>query len=205
MSEHKVLGFVVAIGLCVVAGIFALIEWQSHEPDDPTDATVALVAPEADEPASEAPQDASSDAVEFDPIADDSPLKGKILVSNRPVDVLSAPSASASTIFGFPAGRPFRALGKKGEFVRIRDVRSGASGWIEEAALAPAPTKPVVSQPSSPSPTQRSASPPTRTSPPSNRSRRPETAAAPREATPQPQRRGLFGGNGILKGLFGNR
>jgi hypothetical protein len=130
----------------------------------------------------------------------DETMAGKVLVSNRPVQVLAEPSASASAMFGFPAGRPFRPISRKDGFIRIQDVRSGASGWIEEAALAPAPTMPVEAAPSS-APTQRSA---TSGSQPSNkRSSEPATAAA--EPAPAPQRRGLFGGGGILGGLFGGR
>ena len=70
-----------------------------------------------------------------------------ILVSRQPVSVLASPSASAPTMYGFPAGRPFRVIGRDGGFTHIQDLKSSASGWIEEAALAPPPRVPTASAP----------------------------------------------------------
>src|SRR6185437_1191091 len=78
----------------------------------------------------------------------DSPDSGLILVSRQPVSVLASPSSSAPAMYGFPAGRPFRAIGRDGGFAHIQDLKSGASGWIDEAALAPPPRVPAVSAPS---------------------------------------------------------
>ena len=70
---------------------------------------------------------------------------GVILVSRQPVSVLASPSASAPTMYGFPAGRPFRVIGHDGSFAHIQDLKSSASGWIDEAALAPPPRVPAAS------------------------------------------------------------
>ena len=70
-----------------------------------------------------------------------------ILVSRQPVAVLASPSSSAPTMYGFPAGRPFRVIGHDGGFAHIQDLKSSASGWIEEAALAPPPRVPGASTP----------------------------------------------------------
>src|SRR5262245_19519689 len=68
-----------------------------------------------------------------------------ILVSRQPVAVLASPSSSAPALYGFPAGRPFRVIGRDGGFAHIQDLRSSASGWIDEAALALPPRMPAVS------------------------------------------------------------
>ena len=78
----------------------------------------------------------------------DLPGAGMILVSRKPVEVLASPSASAPAMYGFPAGRPFRVIGREGGFVQIQDLKSSASGWIDEAALAAPPPAPVVAAPS---------------------------------------------------------
>jgi len=188
MAEQKLLGIIVAVGLCVVAGIFALMEWNEAS-DAPEAATVAVSVPES----VESPTD-PADQYTVSP----TPLSGKIVVSKRPVEVLASPSASASALYGFPAGRPFKVLGGDGDYVKIRDVRSGASGWIEEAALAPAP-------PPAPAATARGSSRPPARAANQTRSRSGSSTAATQQ-TPQPrERRGLFGGGGIFGGLFGGR
>ena len=94
---------------------------------------------------SKAPEQAG-DAV--DPVEQpESSGSGMILVSRQPVSVLASPSASAPTMYGFPAGRPFRVIGRDGGFAHIQDLKSSASGWIEEAALAPPPRVPTASAP----------------------------------------------------------
>lgn len=75
------------------------------------------------------------------------PAAGMILVSRQPIKVLASPSSSAATTYGFPAGRPFRVIGHEGGFVQIKDLKSGASGWIDEAAVSPPPNAPPVATP----------------------------------------------------------
>lgn len=193
MAEHKILGIILAVGLIIVAGIFWVID--DEELHEPVGETVAVAPPEAGASPSE---QAAKPEISGEPL--DETMAGKVLVSQRPVQVLAEPSASASAMFGFPAGRPFRPISRKDGYIRIQDVRSGASGWIEEAALAPAPTKPVAVPSSGAS--QRSVSSggsPRRSAPQS------ETAAAKPQPAPAPKRRGLFSGGGILGGLFGGR
>ena len=131
------------------------------------------------------------------------PGDGMILVARKPVELLAEPSATATVMFGFPAGRPFRVIGHEGGFAHIKDLKSGTTGWIDEAALAPPP--PLA------------ASPPPRAAP-SAGGQAPSTASAPKpkaaetpmaEETPPPaetrKRPGLFGGDGLFGGIFGKR
>lgn len=194
MAEHKILGIILSVGLLIVAGIFWVLDDEETASNEPEGETVAVAPPESGD-ASGAPKE----EITGEPL--DETMAGKVLVSKVPVQVLAEPSASASAMFGFPAGRPFRAISKKDGFIRIQDVRSGASGWIEEASLAPAPTRPVETAPSS-APT-RSAS----DGQPSRRSAaQSETTAAEQEAEPPKRRGGLFGGGGgLFGGLFGGR
>ncbi len=190
MAEHKILGIILAVGLIIVAGIFwVLDDDESHEP---AGETVAVAPPEAGASPSE---QAAKPEISGEPL--DEAMVGKVLVSRRPVQVLAEPSASASAMFGFPAGRPFRPLSRKDGYIRIQDVRSGASGWIEEAALAPAPTKPIAV------PSSGSAQRPATSGGPRRSDSQSETAFT--EPEPAPKRRGLFSGGGILGGLFGGR
>ena len=75
------------------------------------------------------------------------PGSGIILVAKQPVEVRASPSSSAPALYGFPAGRPFRVIGREGGFAHIQDLRSSASGWIDEAALARPPRDPAASAP----------------------------------------------------------
>ena len=197
MAEHKILGIILSVGLLIVAGIFWVLDEEETASKNVGAETMVVAPPDAPTET----EQTTKPEITGEPL--DETLAGKILVSNRPVQVLAEPSASASAMFGFPAGRPFRAISKQDGFVRIQDVRSGASGWIEEAALAPAPTKPVVAAPS-PSTRSSSGSSPSRSSPSRSRASQPETASAPPKPAPEPKRRGgLFGGGGLLGGLFG--
>lgn len=193
MAEHKLLGIIVAVGLCIVGAIFVVIDWNSGSPDDTETTAVAVAVPDSAEPPTQPPSEY--------PVSPTS-LSGKIVVSKRPVEVLAAPTASASAVFGFPAGRPFRVLGGDGDYVKIQDLRSGARGWIEEAALAPAP--PPAPAASTGTSTKQSTT--TGATPRNNRTRS-DTARAAAEPKPEPkrQRRGLFGGGGLFGGLFGGR
>lgn len=139
------------------------------------------------------------------------PGGGMILVSRRPVEVLANPSASAPTMYGFPAGRPFRVIGREAGFAQILDLKSGATGWIDEAALAPPPPVPTVSRPSQPKPAavgQKPAKP--STSPPAKATKKDSQTTADSEAAAEPdpaqarRRPGLFGRGGIFGGIFSN-
>ena len=130
-----------------------------------------------------------------------------ILVSRQPVAVLASPSSSAPTMYGFPAGRPFRVIGHDGGFAHIQDLKSSASGWIDEAALAPPPSVPAVSAPSQPKPvavSPKSANPSAGPKPKATKNDSGVTADS--EAPTQPDRRrpGLFGRGGVFGGIFRN-
>src|SRR5262249_26597 len=112
--------------------------------------------------------------------APDATNSGTILVSKRAVEVRAGPSLSASILYGFPPGRPFRLSGRQGGFAKIQDLKSSATGWIDETALAAAPSvtaAPVASE----TPV--------------------EPNTAPRNQTAE--RRGIFGGQGGLAGFIG--
>ena len=132
---------------------------------------------------------------------------GMILVSRLPVSVLASPSASAPTMYGFPAGRPFRVIGHDGSFAHIQDLKSSASGWIDEAALAPPPRVPAASIPSQTKPVAVSRNP---TNPPGGLKPKAiendNAGTANSEPATQPDRRrpGLFGRGGLFGGIFGN-
>jgi hypothetical protein len=199
MAEHKLLGIILAVGLLVVAGIFWVLDDDEPAAEGAGAETVSVAPPDTETGALPAKPEISGEPV-------DAEMAGKVLISKRPVQVLSEPSPSASAMFGFPAGRPFRAISKKDGFIRIQDVRSGASGWIEEAALAPAPTAPVEAAPSSVSRSTASSGNGQSAGSKRSASSPSDTASVEPEPAPQPKRRGLFGGGGgILGGLFGGR
>jgi len=134
---------------------------------------------------------------------------GPVLVSRQPIAMLASPSSSAPTLYGFPAGRPFRVIGHSGGFAQIKDLRSGASGWIDEAALAPPPGSPAVSAPSQSKPVavnRQSAAPSAvPTSKPTKKDNQ-VTAGSEEASEPvqTPRRPGLFGGGGLFGGIFRN-
>ncbi|MGA9540921.1 MAG: hypothetical protein WBQ77_07715 [Methyloceanibacter sp.] len=215
MAEHKLLGILLVIGLCLIAGVFFLIDTEDTTTKDTMGMTVEVAPPV--ETAGSANRNAKP--IMGKPLPPGSPLAGKVLVSKRPVDVLSSPNPSASALYSLPMGRPFRAVAMQGNYLRIQDVNSGAGGWIEKAALAPAPAqkRAVEATPAAPPPRATASTPrraaPTRAAP----SRAAPTRAAPTRprqgstvtSSPtkkKPKRRsgGLFSGNGPLKGLFGN-
>jgi hypothetical protein len=203
MAEHKLLGIVVAAGLLIVGAIFMVIDRNSVSPDDPGEPAVAVVAPEPAEPSSEPRAEHPVLPV---------PLSGKIVVSKSPIEILASPSGSASALYGFPAGRPFRVLGGNGDYVKVQDVRSGASGWIEEAALEPAPPpEPMATPTPSTTKTMTQAPTPSANQAPTPRKQRSSSDTATVAVQPKPkppptrERRGLFGGNGPFRGLFGGR
>ncbi len=59
-----------------------------------------------------------------------------IQVSAKAAAVRAGPSHDAPMLYGFPAGRELREIGRDGDFVHVSDVESGAQGWIERSALA---------------------------------------------------------------------
>ncbi len=148
---------------------------------------------------------------------------GAILVSKQPVKLLAGPSSSAAVMYGFPAGRRFRLIGQEPGFAQLQDVKSGATGWIDEAALGHSPAvaaAKAASQPkqdlrsnkevtasSNPKPTSHAATKKIASTPAkAKRTRKAATAEAKSEtpAPQQPKRRGLFGlrGNSAQGVLF---
>jgi hypothetical protein len=194
MAEQKLIGILIAVGLILVAGIFWVIDRDKAPVADKPVSTTVAVAPAA--PEAKTTSALSQPKGQADDQLAKAPWSGKIMVAKRPVKVLAAPSPSASAMYGFPAGRPFRAIGREKGFVRIQDVKSGASGWIEEAALAPAPEKPPATKPVTSA----------RAKPSSKNKQTTAETLAPTDAEPEPtprRRRGLFGGGGLFGGLFG--
>jgi hypothetical protein len=135
------------------------------------------------------------------------PGSGIILVAKQPVEVRASPSSSAPALYGFPAGRPFRVIGREGGFAHIQDLRSSASGWIDEAALARPPRDPAGSAPAP------AASAPAQPKPfsvgrkPTDPSARPKPITTQKDsAVTQPDRKrpGLFGRGGVFGGIFRN-
>jgi hypothetical protein len=83
------------------------------------------------------PQKTSTPPIEEGGAAVDQASAGSgIYIAKRPVEVLAGPSSSASVLYGFPAGRPFRLIGRDAGFAQIQDLKSSATGWIDETALA---------------------------------------------------------------------
>jgi hypothetical protein len=155
------------------------------------------------------PVEQSTDAAQQTGEAAEPSLPGEdmILVARRPVELLASPSADASVMFGFPAGRPFRVIGEEGGFVQIRDEKSSASGWIDKSALAaPPPRVPVVTTRSRPKPDAGGRKPDAggRESSPKRNARQTNTSIAdgPESTVKPPKRPGLFGGDGLFGGIF---
>ena len=137
------------------------------------------------------------------------PGSGMILVSRQPIAMLASPSSSAATMYGFPAGRPFRLIGRDGGFAHIQDLKSGARGWIDETALAPPPSVPAVSARSQPKPgavSRKSAKPSEDPKPRATKKDSQVTAdsEAAAESDSVQKRPGLFGRGGLFGGIFGN-
>ena len=138
------------------------------------------------------------------------PGAGMILVARKPVEVRAGPSAAAPTMFGFPAGRPFRVIGREGGFVRIQDLKSSASGWIDATALATPPPAPSVAAPSQAKPGTAGRKPSTASADPKPKAAKKDApATADSEAAepyPTQTRRPpvLFGKGGFFGGIFGS-
>jgi len=134
-----------------------------------------------------------------------------ILVSRQPIAMLASPSSSAPAMYGFPTGRTFRLISRDGGFAQIQDLKSGATGWIDEAAVVPPPRVPVASAPSQPKPYSVSRKPPNLSAGPKPKVTKNDNAVnSDSKAATEPdlvqtrKRPGLFGGGGLLGGIFGN-
>ena len=121
------------LGTTICAAVFAM--------------PLALIGPVASQEATEGttgalPQETSSPIEEGGAAVDQPAVGSGIFVTKRPVEVLAGPSSSASVLYGFPAGRPFRLIGRDAGFAKIQDLKSSATGWIDETALAqPSPSE----------------------------------------------------------------
>jgi hypothetical protein len=130
----------ILIGVAVVA--WGSLLWFKFSGDASKDAqeAVVVVAPPSDPSESASatgavpPGGAASLPSESEP-ADDG--TGEILITTRQSPIYGSPSASASVLYAFPAGRRLRVVGREGDFVRIKDVQSGATGWADARTLAP--------------------------------------------------------------------
>ncbi len=231
----KHVAFFVVAGLCLVAGILLRSGQYFAQPEVELKAPVAVAPPVAATPAVEAtesipeppppPQDAAiaptenveptGEAVEALEQADEAvehaeqpepPGSGMILVSRQPIEVLASPSSSAPALYGFPAGRPFRVIGRDGGFVHIQDMKSSASGWIDEAAVTPPPSAPAVSAPSQPKPSAVSRKPSNPSAGPKPKATKNDSGVTADSEATQPDRRrpGLFGRGGVFGGIFRN-
>jgi hypothetical protein len=241
LAFFAVAGVALVAGLLLRAGYFGQPEGEQNAPvviAAPPPPPAALPTTETTETVAKAPAPAEEPAAAPSPPAEpaavakaeqtdaapppadqtDLPGAGMILVSRAPVEVRASPSASAPTTYGFPAGRPFRVIGHEGGFAQIKDLKSGATGWIDEAVLVPPPRGPAVApQPRAPS----TATSQPRPAAVGGKTATPLTAAKPKavgkggqvaahtgqdantEPDPvQPERRpGLLGG--VFRGIFG--
>ncbi|ODR96700.1 hypothetical protein AUC69_13945 [Methyloceanibacter superfactus] len=73
-----------------------------------------------------------------------------IQVAAKPAAVRAGPSADAPLLYGFPAGRELREIGRDGDFVRVADVESGAQGWVARSALSSSMLTASIAQESKP-------------------------------------------------------
>ena len=177
-----------------VAATTPAVEATEAVPQSSPPAQNAVTAPtEQAEPTGEAVDEPAGEAVEHAE-QPEVPSSGIILVARQPVEVLARPSSSAPALYGFPAGRPFRVIGREGGFAHIQDLKSSASGWIDEAALAQPPRAPATSADAQLQPSSSGRKP---TSP---------SASGNSEVATQLDRRrpGLFDRGGLFGRIFGN-
>ena len=237
----KKIAFAAVAGLVLVAGIGLRVSHYVGETTGSEPAAVEVPVPEAapappadtvesvaktlpvtqeappapSEPGGQASDAAEQAAPETEPVEQaeqaDLPGAGMILVARRPVEVLASPSASAPAMYGFPAGRPFRVIGREGGFVQIKDLRSSASGWIDETALAEPPRAPAVAAPSQSKPGAVGRKPATASADPKPKAaskNAPVTADSEPAAEPYPTQTRrppvLFGRGGFFGGIFGS-
>lgn len=232
--SSKRVAFFVLVGLCLVAGAllragqyFTQSEVMQNAPvavtpSPPPGATPAVEATESSAPAQNAviapteQAEPTGGAVEepqpagaTDEHAEQPELPGSdtILVSRQPVEVRASPSSSAPALYGFPAGRPFRVIGREGGFAHIQDLRSSANGWIDEAALAQPPRAPASSAPAQQKPFIAGRKPANSAAGPKPKATQIDSAVtAESEVATHPDRGrpGLFGRGRLFGGIFGN-
>lgn len=157
---------------------------------------LALIGPVAAQEASEEttgalPQETSTPPIEEGGAAVDQAAAGGIFVTRRPVEVLAGPSSSASVLYGFPAGRPFRLIGRDAGFAQIQDLKSSATGWIDETALA------------QPSPSEAASAPSAATASIKQDAGTLTPEQSPVQKSGRPKGQGPL--SGFLGGLFGKR
>ena len=119
----------------------------------------AAVAQEAEETPAASPQATPNTVIEQggsepNQVAATPEGSGTILTTNRSVEVRAGPSASASVLYGFPARRPFRLIGREAGFAHIQDLPSNATGWIDETAVGQPSSVETTSVPSAAQATQ---------------------------------------------------
>jgi hypothetical protein len=168
---------VIVIGVAVVAWGSLLWFKFSGDASNGAQEAVVVIAPPPDpfETANVTSALPPADAVAL-PSEPPDDGKGEILLTTRLSSIYGSPSASAPVLYAFPAGRRLRVIGREGGFARIKDLQSGATGWVDERILAPGTAAP--------------ASTPTALSTPSSAEPEAGSAATPRAAPrpPAPQR-----------------
>jgi hypothetical protein len=169
-------------------------------------AVVPSVPPAATEPTGEVVDEPKPAGEANQHAESELPGSGIILVAKHPVEVLASPSSSAPALYGFPAGRPFRVIGREGGFAHIQDLKSSASGWIDEAALARPPRDTEAAAPAQPKPFSVGRKPTTSSAGPKPKPTQKDGPVTGSEAAAQPERNrsGLFGRGGLFGGIFGN-
>ena len=184
---------IVAGGLAIVAAGSLL--WFRFSDDAAQQEAVVVVAPPT-EPSETAnltgalpPAGAAALPSESEPVDDG---RGEILVTTRLSSIYGNPSASAPVLYAFPAGRQLRVLGREGGFVRIKDLQSGATGWVEASTLAPGAAAPAsaptaLSTPSaSAGPSADGSEPAGESQPAATQAPKPRPSATQRAATRPP-------------------
>jgi hypothetical protein len=189
------------------------VEPTETAPEPPAPAQEAATPPnEQKEPTGEAVEQAEQAGEAIDHAEQPEPQgSDMILVSRQPIAMLASPSSSAPAMYGFPTGRAFRLISRDGGFAQIQDLKSGATGWIDEAAVAPPPRLPVASAPSQPKPYSVSRKPPNPSAGPKPKVTKNDNAVtSDSKAATEPdlvqtrKRPGLFGREGLLGGIFSN-
>ena len=175
----------VAGGLALVAGGSLL--WFKFSGDAAQEAVVVVgPPPDPSETANVTgalpPAGAAALPSESEPVDDG---KGEILVTTRLSSIYGNPSASAPVLYAFPAGRQLRVLGREGSFARIKELQSGATGWVDERILAPGASATASTPPALSAPTA-STEPAGESQPAATQPAKPRPSASQRAATRPP-------------------